>query len=279
MGAAVAVVGCVATITRVRGPAGESLRSGQSKSARQVPVSGWVVCWEELIAASRALPSPPKRERFAQAIAEFLEYAADGKVAVLARKLHLSRRTIRDWKQGLQIPQLESLLQCCFLLDVSPLDILTVGISISGNASRSASPAQIEIKEKVKKRYRVFNVEEIRKELEAELLMLKDPPAPMRAVAKRLNYDHSFLLRHFPKLCRAISDRYHAYTRKNREERKQMILDEIRQTTFGVHGQELYPSQERVRLLLAKPGSIREPGALATWHETFRELGFENGGP
>ncbi len=36
--------GRVATMTRVRGPAGERARSGKSKSARQVPVSGWVVC-------------------------------------------------------------------------------------------------------------------------------------------------------------------------------------------------------------------------------------------
>jgi len=56
-----------------------------------------------------------------------------------------------------------------------------------------------------------------------------------------------------------------------------MILDEVQQTTFSVHDQELYPSQERVRLLLAKPGSIKEPGALAAWHEALQELGLEAG--
>lgn len=233
----------------------------------------------ELLAASPALPSPPGRESFAQAIEEYLKYSADGKVLVLARKLHLSRRTIRDWKQELQIPQLESLLQCCYLLDVSPLDIFTTNISISRDASQRASPVQIEIKEKGKKLYRVFNIEQIRKKLETELLTLEDPPAPMSAIAKRLNYDHSFLRRHFPELCRAISDRYRAYRRKNREKRKQAILDEVRQMTFSVHAQEMYPSQVRVRLLLAKPSSIKEPGALAAWREALQELGFENRGP
>jgi len=128
-----------------------------------------------------------------------------------------------------------------------------------------------------KKRYRVLHVEEIRKELEAELLMQGGPPSPMSAVARRLKYDHSFLRRHFPELCRAISDRYRAFRKKKREERKQMILDEVQQTTFSVHDQELYPSQERVRLLLAKPGSIKEPGALAAWHEALQELGLEAG--
>jgi len=34
--------------------------------------------------------------------------------------------------------------------------------------------------------------------------------------------------------------------------------------------------QERVRLLLTKPGSIKEPGALAAWHEALQDLGLEN---
>jgi len=229
----------------------------------------------ELLAASPALSSPPARESFAQAIEEYLEYSADGKVSVLARRLHLSRRTIRDWKRGLQIPQLESLLQCSYLLDASPLDLFTANVSISRDTARKASPTQIEVKEKVKKRYRVLNVEAIRKELEAELLMLEGLSSPMSAVAKRLNYDHSFLCKHFPELCRAISDRYRAYRRKRREERKQTILDEIRETTFSIHAQELYPSQERVRLRLTKPSSIKEPGALAAWHEALQVLGWE----
>ena len=142
--------------------------------------------------------------------------------------------------------------------------------------SRKTLTEQVEVKEKVKKRYRVLRTEEIRKELEAELLMLEGLPSPMSAVAKRLKYDHSFLSKHFPELCRAISDRYQAYRKKQRDERKQRILDEVRQVTYRVLKQGLYPSQERVRLLLAKPGSIKEPGALAVWHETLRELGLES---
>lgn len=98
----------------------------------------------------------------------------------------------------------------------------------------------------------------------------------MSAVARRLNYDPSYLRKHFPDLCRAISDRFKAYRKKQREERKCRILDEVRQTTRRVYKQGLYPSQERVRLLLGKPLSIREPGALAVWHEALAELGLES---
>jgi transcriptional regulator with XRE-family HTH domain len=232
----------------------------------------------ELLEASPALLSPPGKGSFAQAIEEYLEHSADGKVSVLARKLHLSRRTIRDWKRGLQIPQIESLLQCCYILDVSPLDLFNASVSMSRGVSQETMAEQIEVKGKVKKRYRALNVEAIRKELEAELLETEGLPSPMSAVARWLNYDHSFLIRHFPELCRAISERYRAYRKKKREERKQTILDEIRETTFSVHAQELYPSQERVRLRLTKPSSIKEPGALAAWHEALQELGWETRG-
>ena len=116
----------------------------------------------ELLAASPVLPSPPSRERFAQAIAEYLEYCADGKVSVLARKLRLSRRTIRDWKRGVQLPQLESLLQCCYTLNASPLDLFIAGNSASLDNLQMAPPAAIEIKGKIKKRYRVLDAEKIR---------------------------------------------------------------------------------------------------------------------
>jgi hypothetical protein len=45
---------------------------------------------------------------------------------------------------------------------------------------------------------------------------------------------------------------------------------------YRVCKQGLYPGQEGKRMLLAKPGSIREPGALAVWYETLRELRLES---
>lgn len=101
---------------------------------------------------------------------------------------------------------------------------------------------------------------------------------PLSEVAKYLGYDQSFWYKHFSELCRAISDRYRVYRKKQREERKLKILKEVRQATYSVYARGLYPSQERVRFLLAKPGSIREPGALAVWHETLAELGKKNRG-
>jgi hypothetical protein len=111
--------------------------------------------------------------------------------------------------------------------------------------------------------------------LEAELQSDHYPPPPMSQVAKKLGYDHSFLYKHLPDMCRAISDRSEKYRTEQCEEKKRLLIREVRQATLEIHSQGIYPSQSRVRNLLAKPGTIRIPEALATWHVTLKELGWE----
>lgn len=138
-----------------------------------------------------------------------------------------------------------------------------------GETNRSVLP---DLKRR-KKHYKVFPAKQIRCAL--ELLQEKNPPWPMSAAAKHLNYDPSFLSKHFPDLCHSISERYREYRKKQRNERRQKIFDEVRQARYRIYEQGLYPSHESVRLLLAEPASMRELGALAIWHEMLKELGLE----
>jgi transcriptional regulator with XRE-family HTH domain len=216
-----------------------------------------------------------QKEKFADFMETCLDEAS-GNVSALSRKLGVSRRTVRDWCSGVQLPQLASMLRLCSILEIFPLQIFSQDCRSIGASKGNGFGVAAKLGEKTKKFYRVLDVEKVRGELVAELQQEGVPPRPMSEVAMCLGYDHSFLYKHLSELCRAISDRYRAYRKKQREERKQRILDEVRQTTFRVYKQGLYPSQERVRLLLAKPGSIKEPGALAVWHEVLAELGLES---
>jgi hypothetical protein len=256
---------------------GEPLKqaAGGVPTEEELEWQKWVVeAVSELLAAAPFMSKQPRYEIFAEAVTEQLNNNFGGNVSALARRLHVSRRTIKDWVKGIQVPQIDSLLRFCYLAHVSLLCLLAKGATGVDPAGTGTTASQ-ELKKKPKKHYRIFHGEQVRLALESELLTENYPPRPMSVVAKRLNFDHSFLCKHFPDLCRAISARYQAYRKKQRDERKQRILDEVRQVTYRVHKQGLYPSQERVRLLLAKPGSIKEPGALAVWHETLAELGLE----
>jgi hypothetical protein len=107
------------------------------------------------------------------------------------------------------------------------------------------------------------------------VMMIKHTPPPLSNVAKRLRYDHSFLIKHFPDLCSAISARFEAYRTKQCEERKRQIVREVRQATLVVHAQDVYPSQVRVRNSLAIPGAMSMPEALNAWHAMLKELAWE----
>jgi len=236
----------------------------------------WVVdVVGEMLAVEFTMIASLQRERFAEAIKACLD-TTDGNVSALSRKLRVSRRTINDWRRCLQIPQLDSLLQVCSILEISPFHVFAseaVNILTRVTSSMSGSPPN-----RRSRRYpRLIDLGRISSELEAELQKGVDKPSPMSIVARRLGFDQSFLYKYFPELCQAISSCYRAYRRKMREERRRKILEEVREVTIKVHASGVYPSQERVRLLLGKPGSIREPGALAVWHETLVALGPESG--
>ena len=256
----------------------EPLSVGRVPSEDELKWQKWVIEGVgELLAAAPTLPKRPQSEIFARAVIGQLNTVFDGNVSALARRLQVSRRTIRDWANNAQAPQLDSLLQFCYLFGISPLRLIESDSTDDGYAKNDIT-VSLELKRKTKKHYRTFNAEQTRSALEEELSEKKDPPPPMSAVAKQLHYDQTFLHNHFPDLCCAISDRFRAYRKKQRVERNQRILEEVQQTTRQVYEQGVYPSQERVRLLLAKPGSMREAGALAAWHATLRELGIENTG-
>jgi hypothetical protein len=186
----------------------------------------------------------------------------------------VSRRTIRDWKNAIQKPQLSSLLKFCSICGISPLHLFTENCSIAELYSTNQITAAIS-GQKAKKHYRVFSIERLKRMLEAEIQSDIYPPPPMSRVAKKLGYDHSFLYKHLPGLCRAISARFEMYRAEQREEKISLLLREVRQVTLEIHAQGVYPSQVRVRNSLSIPGSMRIPEALNEWHATLKELGWE----
>jgi len=233
----------------------------------------WVIAEVgKLLAASPYLGVVPRRECFSEAVEMDLHEMAGGNVSATARKFRVDRKTIRDWKNGMQVPQFASLLQFCYLCELSPLTLFTDSIKIS-EISEAAIPAAVLLKNK--KYYRSFDVERVRRVLEAELATGSYPPAPMGKVARKLGYDHSFLCKYFPDLCRAISARFEEYRAHQCEEKKQRIIREVRRAALKVHSEGLYPSQVRVRNLLTRPGTIRIPEALNAWRAVLKELGWE----
>src|SRR5258708_33303296 len=94
----------------------------------------------------------------------------------------------------------------------------------------------------------------------------------MSKVARKLGYDHSFLCKYYPDLCRAISARFEVYRASQCEEKKQGIICEVRRAVFKAHSEGLYPTQVRGTVLLTMPGAIRSPEALHAWTTALEQL-------
>ncbi len=229
----------------------------------------------ELLAAAPRLSAPPPRSKFATAMAAYLNDVAEGSIAALARRLHVGRRTVQDWLQGLQIPQSGTLVQLCAYLETSPLRLLTGSAEEAASAKRHISFCEPPSSEVSRRRLRKLDTTWLRSSLEEILQNMEEPPPSMREVGQRLAYDPSVLLKYFPDLCGAISARYLEYQHNRGAKRRQKVAEEVRQAVYTLHGQGNYPSQRQVRRLLRTPGAFREDAATATWSNAMRELGLQ----
>jgi len=135
------------------------------------------------------------------------------------------------------------------------------------------SQDSVPLQRNARRNHRTLDIDEARRVL--KIALSEDPPPSMHEIARRLDYQYSFLVKRLPDECRAISELHRAFVKTQSIQRKQAIYGQIREATLQVHAQGQYPSQKRVSALLDQPGSIREPGAGEVWHATLRELGWE----
>ncbi|HEY6411478.1 MAG TPA: TniQ family protein, partial [Ktedonobacteraceae bacterium] len=211
----------------------------------------------ELLAAAPALPAPPEREVIADTISRHVQAAMEGNFSAFARYLQVHRRTAWEWGQGLQVPQLRTLLQLCSYFDTSPLCFFR-GHALENAPAHKHILEEKRLPEKHKKRPRKFETVKLRSALQEALQGEENPPPSMREVARRLRYDSSHLYKHFPDLCRAIAARYRAHQKEQRRLRLQRICDEVQQAAQTLYAQGYIPSERQVGKSLQSRGVLKE---------------------
>lgn len=224
----------------------------------------------ELLAAAPDFPSVARREVIATSITTHVQAVMDGNFSAFARHLQVHRRTAWEWGQGLQVPQLDTLLQLCSYFGASPAHFLMRYDLGTAPAQQYASEEKPTI-EKPKKQFRKFETERLRRALEGVLQDEENPPPSMREVARRLQYDSSHLYKHFPDLCRAIAARYRAHQKEQRRQRLQKICDEVKQTARTLQAQGLIPSERQVGKSLQSRGVLKEDEVRAALYSTRPE--------
>ena len=97
---------------------------------------------------------------------------------------------------------------------------------------------------------------------------------PMRKVARRPGETTTYLRRHLPDLCQAISERHLGAQVAQDQRSREQPRDEVRRSTYRVQTQGRYPSASRIAPLPSRPGAIRSEPARTARREALRELGW-----
>jgi hypothetical protein len=192
-------------------------------SAERIPAEenilgshGWITdTIGQMLQHTVRLTTPPKSVYFAPALMNHLEEKCASNVSALARQLNMSPKSVRQLADGRQRPQLGTILKVSSLLATMPIDLLT------GNhksPSDIISPA-INLTSNKQRPHRRFDRSHIRELLQHSLDSAESPPPSMASVAKRLGYNQSFLYRHFPDRCRAISARHSRFRSEEADRR------------------------------------------------------------
>lgn len=226
----------------------------------------------DLLAAAPGLVSSPGREAVAAAISTCLEQGRERSARASARRIGVSEWSVRKWQDGTQLPQLDSLLRLSYFLGVPLLPLLTEPQPAISPCPGAGSPQK---SPSIRRRApRKVDQDQLQALLEAAVNSDEVPPPTMQEVARRLGYDHSYLLKRFRAQCQAISQRCLDYRQAEGRRRTQEFCAEVRRATLDIHAQGRYPSIRQVKKLLAKPGCTRIPEVAAVWQATLRELGW-----
>jgi transcriptional regulator with XRE-family HTH domain len=233
---------------------------------------GWQVQVEQaagdLLAAAPNLTSIPCQELISAVISAHVYGTMGGNFSEFARRVQFHRRTVWEWAQGSQLPQLDALLQICSYFGITPVHLLI------GNIREVAHAHQNSVGNKSStghscKQLRRFETEKLQDALEQALRSEGYPPPSMREVAQSLNYDQSHLRKYFPDLCHAISTKYLTYQRGQRLRRLQSMSDQVQQAVQTLHEHKCSLSERQVGKMIGKRGMFKEDAARVALKDSF----------
>jgi transcriptional regulator with XRE-family HTH domain len=200
-------------------------------------------------------------------------FEAKGEQSRLAEIVGLARGQLAVWLRRSHTPTLESILEFCYVCNVTPLQVLTGDLVSLKRVIEEGKPYR---PPRPRRPFHPLDHEQCLERIQAILDGREEPLGYVR-LARKLGYSGHTLLYHFPQECAKLSKQIKEYRRQRKERRFAQVQEEIRQATLTLHAQGTYPSQNKVADLLSDPNVLFQPEAKATWRTLCRELGWDRG--
>lgn len=196
-----------------------------------------------------------------------------GSAKHLAQLAGIPKQLLSSWLNHKQIPSFERILELCYVLNITPLQLMTNSAEILKEILR---------KKEIHRQPRPRHVAPHQVNREQALALIRavldgrEAPMGVRWLERRLGLGARTLIYHFPQECALMSTQYQAYRTEQARKRREQGCSEIRQTTLKLFAEGTHPSAQRVTSRLPEPGIMRKREGLTAWHSARRELGLES---
>lgn len=212
---------------------------------------------EKLISVSNLLNKPISRDLLAKSFNLYIDQLTKGNIAAFARMFGIPKNSVWMWSKGKSIPQIDTLLNICYRLNISILDFLAIDRSLPIHYQQSChnkiKPQNFQRTNKSKTQ---IDSEFLKKYLQ-DILMDRLSTPSVTEIADRLGYDRRVLTRKFPELCQKISQRYIANKQQNSQQKIKSYCLEVEAIAKRLSLQGIYPSEVAVSQHLDKSGYFR----------------------
>jgi transcriptional regulator with XRE-family HTH domain len=190
----------------------------------------------------------------------------------LASLVGISKQLLSSWQIGKQSPSLERMLEFCYVLDISPLLLITDNKEALKEALNTEEIHRLP-------RQKHFSPQPVNRGQASALIqaVLDGWEAPMgvRQLERRLGLGARTLIYHFPHECALVTTHFQAYRAEQARLRMEQECSEVRQATLMLYSEGINPSAKHVTRKLSGSGVMRTPEGLTAWHAARCELGLE----
>lgn len=182
-----------------------------------------------------------------------------------SRILNVPKTTVRVWYNGEYKPNLESVLQVCYVTNTKIVDLIKgqpniVVVHRTGNKLSSSETQKREKFDKTK-------IEQLLKSvIEGKCL----PPPSVAEVARNNKLNKRILYRYFSKLCKEISAKHSAYIQECKDKRIDNACQKIEKIMKELIKLGIYPSRRKMEELLSPDIKLREKPLYLRWKKIMR---------
>ena len=226
----------------------------------------------QLITCSEKLNSNNQPNRISLSISKVINITHEDNIAAFARTFNLPKNTVWMWHKGKSIPQLKHILNICYCLNISLFDFLNPNDFELVKIDSQKLPTKISIK---RVSPRNLDVQKIEKFLKSVIKDRDSRAKTLKEVAETLAIDPRTLSRHFPELCKAISNRHRRYKAKDTNDKINKCCQEVKRAVAILHEKGEYPSEARVSKLISQPGHFRYKKVRKALEEAKSNISFK----